>query len=222
MSNKIIKTINQNRQVKSAINPKALQRNENVISGTNLFVKERPQVIQSLDITNMAVWDDPTTTWDGLDADDEWDSYDESSIGIIRVFNKNNLFRETFDYDFFKGPNNTATWDTTNREVTFTAGQVLEMVSAFKDSSNSQTVVGATLGVTIDSGSFDLEMSANGGTNWESVTNNSSHTFTNTGSDLRIRATKSNDTSFPTAFGTWGEEDTGTITKIVCVYTLGA
>jgi len=47
-----------------------------------------------------------------------------------------------------------------------------------------------TATATIPSGaSITYQMTANGGTNWEAVTSGTSHTFTNTGTDLRWRAT---------------------------------
>lgn len=203
---KIVKTINSERKVKSSINPKALIQSSNVISSTQVSIRDRPLAVKNQDISNMAVWDNPATTWDGVDTNDRWDSYNTSNIVFSRVVNKNNLFVENFDYEAFN-ISGTATWDTTNQQLTFTSGQNQVIGPAFKDSSNTQTVVAATLNVTISSGSFDLEMSADGGSNWESVTNGSSHTFTNTGSDLRIRITENN-------------SSTGTITLVRCSYTI--
>lgn len=205
MSNKIIKTINQNRQVKSAINPKAIQRSENVIASYIVYSRDRPTVVEGQDISDMAVWDSSLTTWDGNDTNDEWDSYDSSTIAPIRVINKNNLFIETFDYDYFVGSSTTATLSTSNRSVTFTSGQILYIEPMFKDSSSTEIVTRATPAVTIDSGAFDIELSADGGANWESATNNAQHTFTNTGSDLRMRITENN-------------SSTGSISLIRCSY----
>lgn len=209
MVDKLIKTINQNRKVKSSINPKASIRSSNVISSSTIYIKDRPEVIEELDITEMAVWDNPQTTWDGADTNDEWDSYDSTQKTMTRVMNKNNTFSESFDYTFFQGDNNTATWDTTNRDCDFTSGQVCEIVSAFKDSSETNTVVSATLNVTVDSGSFDYEMSPNGGLSWDSVSLNVENTFTYQGSDLRIRITENN-------------ASTGTISNVRCRYNFGS
>ena len=49
----------------------------------------------------------------------------------------------------------------------------------------------AKLTSTEVSGSFDYELSVNGGSNWETVTSGTLHTFTNTGTDLRFRITES-------------------------------
>ena len=40
------------------------------------------------------------------------------------------------------------------------------------------------------SGSFTYELTADGGSNFESVTPGTAHTFTNTGTDLRFRITE--------------------------------
>ena len=122
---------------------------------------------------------------------------------IEQISNPRDIFIERFGYTTLQGTSNSATWDTANKQVTFTAGQRLEIVSAFKDS--TATVTQSTLFTTIDSGSFDLELSANGGTDWETVTNETQHTFTNTGNDLRIRITENN-------------SSTGTISLIRCTY----
>jgi hypothetical protein len=173
----------------------------------NLLLEEGPCVVQFNDTTGMAIWDSPSTTWDGDDSDDEWDSYNTAGQAIVRVTNFNNTFIERFCFTTLQGDNNTATWDTTNKECTFTAGQVLEIVSAFKDSSSNQTVSSATLSVTSTSGVFDYEMSANGGANWESVILGTEHIFTHSGSDLRIRVTED-------------DSSTGTITVVRCQYNV--
>jgi hypothetical protein len=185
-----------------------------------LKARETPTIVITYDTSVGARWDDAGTTWDGPDLNDKWLDYSDSNIRTFsRIVNNDNEFYWNFNqseqlgddnkqltYGFI-GSNNTCTIDTTNLQATFTSGQILEIVSAFKDSSSSQVVTAATLNVTIDSGSFDLEMSANGGSNWETVTNNTTHIFTNTGSDLRIRITENN-------------TSTGTISLVRCSYVI--
>lgn len=206
MTDKIIKTINQNRQVKSSINPKALQRSENVITSTNLYVRNRPEIIYQQNISSMAVWDNPATEWDGGDANDQWDTYSTSGKSIIRITNKNNTFYENFDYDGLKGASTTCTWSTSNANASFTSGQILHIASAFKDASNTQVVTKAQLTVTSASGSYDYAMSADGGSHWETVSNGVEHTFTNTGSNLQIKVTENN-------------SSTGVVNLVKCKYT---
>ena len=61
----------------------------------------------------------------------------------------------------------------------------------------TQTISKATLTATqtLNGQTVDYQMSANGGSNWESVTTGVEHTFTNTGSDLRWKATLDGTTS---------------------------
>jgi hypothetical protein len=187
-----------------------------------LLIEEGPIVVIKYDLTDVAKWDDPETTWDGGDLNDQWLDYTRDDVlNIVNIENRNNVFIDRFvitttyastdndfaSYSHVDETNTTAAVDTTNREVTFTSGQVLQYLAVFKDASDSpQAVVNATLTVTVDSGGFDFELSADGGSNWETVTNGETHTFTNTGSDLRIRITENN-------------SSTGTITLIKCAYT---
>ena len=93
----------------------------------------------------------------------------------------------------------TATWDNANKWLSFTAGQIGQSTSIRY---NDGTISSATLTATIDSGSFDFYMSADGGTNWESVSNGVTYTFANTGTDLRWKIVEN-------------ASSTGKITKIV-------
>ncbi len=95
-----------------------------------------------------------------------------------------NSYIENFIDDDFEGAGN-ASWSTTG-SVTFTAGQIA--LSSSIDFNNG-TITIATLNSTEVSGSFDYEMTADG-SNWESVTPGTTHTFSNTGTDLRFRITE--------------------------------
>lgn len=102
------------------------------------------------------------------------------------VFWRNNEYSENFTTTDFKDTaNSTCTWTTTGSS-TFTSGQIAQSRAISK---NNGTVTTATLTAIIDSGSFDLEMTADG-TNWESVTSGVAKTFSNSGADLRWRATE--------------------------------
>ena len=93
-------------------------------------------------------------------------------------------YDEEFIDDDFKHSNTTATWG--SGSVTFTSGQIAESSSI--DLRNG-TITSAKLTSTETSGSFTYQMTADG-TNWENVTSGTAHTFTNTGTDLRWRATE--------------------------------
>lgn len=97
-----------------------------------------------------------------------------------------NKYTEKFlDTKFKNTSNTTATWST-GGSVTFTSGQIAESESV---DYNNGTITQAKLTATETSGSFTYEVTADG-TNWETVTSGTLHTFTNTGTDLRWRATE--------------------------------
>jgi len=97
-----------------------------------------------------------------------------------------NKYTENFiDPDFKNTSNTTATWST-GGSAEFTSGQIAESLSI---DYNNGTITKATLTATEESGSFTYKLTANG-TNWEDVTSGTEHEFTNTGTDLRWRATE--------------------------------
>jgi hypothetical protein len=194
-----------------------------------LVIEEGPTIVTQANVTGVAIWDNPSSTWDGTDLDDLWGPVTiegfilnsgqqgimgENILGLPSgefitkaITNFNNEFVERFVFDNLKGASTTATWDTTNKQATFTAGQVLTIVSAFKDTIDETQVSSATLSVTSTSGVFNYEMSANGGVNWETVTLSEEYTFVNRGHDLRIRVTED-------------DSSTGTVTLIRCRYNI--
>lgn len=102
------------------------------------------------------------------------------------IVNPNNTYRERLTTTNFKDAGNTtATWSG-NGQITFTSSQIAQSTSVF----NNATISVATLFVDDDT-NLTLELSANGGSNWETVTNNTQYFFTNTGSDLRFKFTAS-------------------------------
>lgn len=86
----------------------------------------------------------------------------------------------------FKAGATTATWGTTG-SVTFTAGQ---NATSTEIDLNNATITQVRLTSTETSGTFLYEVTANGGSNWETITSGTLHTFTNSGTDLRWRATE--------------------------------
>lgn len=99
----------------------------------------------------------------------------------------NNIYNEDFNDTTYKDTvNTTATW-TGDGSVTFTSGQVARSSSI---DFNNGTILTAKLTSTEVSGSFTYELSADGGSNWETVTSGVKHFFTNTGTDLRFRITE--------------------------------
>ena len=107
---------------------------------------------------------------------------------VTSVTNYNKIMNERFNFITYKNASaTTATWDTSGETTTYTSGQLAQSLAV---ALNDGTITTATLTATEVSGSFDYHMSADGGSNWESVSSGVAHTFTNTGTDLRWRATE--------------------------------
>lgn len=104
---------------------------------------------------------------------------------LNQLFQGADIYIEDFLNDDFEG-SGTASWSNTG-SVTFTSGQIALSTSI---DFNNDTITQAKLTSTEVSGSFTYELSANGGSNWETVTSGVLHIFTNTGTDLRFRATE--------------------------------
>lgn len=105
---------------------------------------------------------------------------------VEKVINVANKAIQRFNTTTFEDPSTTATgWGTGT--VSFTVGQVATSLAVYKDNAN---VLTAILSVD-DATNLSFELSADGGSNWESVTPQVLHTFTNVGNDLRFRATAS-------------------------------
>ena len=114
---------------------------------------------------------------------------EEAAFVVYRVINPDNEWRELIRSDLFKDSNTTATWDTSNHRWTFTSGQILQTKSIFKN--DTETITKATLKILssniTNSSNLTFYLSADGGSSWEEVTNNEEHSFTNTGTDLRLK-----------------------------------
>ena len=80
------------------------------------------------------------------------------------------------------------TWDDANSKYTFTIGEILQSDDLY-DSVSAVTVTECMVSVDYtDSGTPTIQATADG-TNWETVTDNVIHTFTNTGTTLKLRFT---------------------------------
>lgn len=198
-----------------------------VRSNETLLAEEASTIVFQENVAGVAIWDNPNTTWDGADLDDEWgpapdDGFvldsgllgvaGENTLGtgggsatIFHITNPRNYFIERFGFDTLVL--GTGTQSTANKTFSFTAGQTY-IGRAYFDGTSTNTVTSATLTTTETSGTYTYEMSADGGANWQSITLNTSITFTNTGSDLRIRITEDG-------------ASTGVITAVFCQYQLG-
>jgi hypothetical protein len=193
-----------------------------VYLGQTLAHKDRVVIIRQRNIATSAIWD-MTGYWDIRSWTESYlDGFflgnpASGTLGLsllgdsptpyeyVTIVCEGNTYIEHFANTLLKGGPTTATW--TFRNTSFTSGQLLQTSSIFYDSSSSQTVSSAQLTVAVASGSFDYYLSADGGTNWETVTNGVTHSFSNTGSNLMIKIQEN-------------AASTGVINQIVCSYNL--
>ena len=115
-------------------------------------------------------------------------SHDDAFLAeVVHTINQANaVYDENFNDLVYKAAATTSTWTGTG-STSFTSGQLAQS-SSFDF--NNGIVLSAILTSTEVAGSFTYEITADG-TNWETVTSGVKHIFTNTGTDLRFRATES-------------------------------
>ena len=136
-------------------------------------------------ITTNLIWGSPDY---GIWEIGKWGT--ASSSGETNHFVQQYLdsYDETFiDSDFKDTDETDCTWDD-DGSITFMSGQIAQSLSI---DYNNSTITTVTLTSTEVSGSFTYELTADG-TNWEEVISGTAHTFTDTGTDLRWRATEDN------------------------------
>jgi len=93
------------------------------------------------------------------------------------------------DESFVDLLNSTMTYDATDNKYTFTPGQVLQSLN-FYDPLLGITITECMVYIDYDDTvSPTIEVTADGGANWETTANGGVHIFSNTGTDLRMRIT---------------------------------
>ena len=171
-----------------------LEDNNSKITAPRYF----QSITENYDVSNnRMIWDNVTHgIWDSDKWGDGTDTFETAITNFMMQYS--NLYTEDFiDSDFENTDTSNCTWDD-DGSITFTSGQIAESLPI---DYNNGTITTATLTSTEVSGSFDYEMTSDG-SNWESVTSGTAHTFSDTGTDLRWRATENN-------------TSTGEISKIV-------
>jgi len=109
-------------------------------------------------------------------------------ISGTQVISPNNRAVERFTTTNFEDTGSTtADWADTEGTCVFTSGEIAQSLTFAADGT---TWLKATLTID-DATNLTLQMSADGGSNWENVTNGTEHVFTNTGTDLRFKLTAS-------------------------------
>ena len=109
---------------------------------------------------------------------------------IKRVVNPNNVFHEHFrDNEFEDTDVTTADWDTSAFEIGMTNTEIVQSKAIFLNSIN---IDNAKIILTLGSGALTdltIQLSSDGGSNFETVTNNTLYSFTNVGQELKFKIT---------------------------------
>jgi len=107
---------------------------------------------------------------------------------LVRVFNSNNMFIDHFTNTTFRNASATsADWAVSAETLSFTNGETAESNEIVYQNG---TIASGKVYVTLSSGAvtdLTFQLTADGGNNWESVTHNTTHVFTNRGNDLRFK-----------------------------------
>jgi len=159
-------------------------------TNTENFLKPTPRYFTTITeayntTNNIMIWGNATH---GIWGTDKWGTQGNAFDSEVTEFmmQYENLYTENFiDSDFEDTGTTDCTWDD-DGSIVFTSGEIAQ--SLYVDYANG-TITTATLTSTEVTGDFDYEMTADG-TNWESVTSGTAHTFSDTGTDLRWRATE--------------------------------
>jgi len=148
-----------------------------------ISIKDRHLIVKQRDTSQDGIWG--RDSWGTM----RWTGTYSSTYTVQRVVNPNRKFVDNLYSTTFKDTNSTATWDGSGSITFDTTSQIALSTAIFK---NNETISSATLTATATgSGSLTYYLSADGGNNWENVTNETEHTFTNTGKDLRWKASGS-------------------------------
>ena len=104
------------------------------------------------------------------------------------VWQGEKTYKELFyDSDFYDSDNSSdVTWDTANNRIDFLADGVAQTTPIFKDSNGNQQINSIIFNFE-NTGDITFKASADGGTNWETLSG-TSHSFTNRGYELLIKA----------------------------------
>lgn len=143
-------------------------------------------ITEAYDVSNdRMIWDNTDHgVWDNDKWGDGTDTF-ESEVTAFMMQYQNSYTEGFIDSDFEDTDNSDCTWDD-DGSITFTSGQIAQSLPV---DFNNGTISQVKFTFTEESGSFDYEATADG-TNWESITSGTLHSFTDTGTDLRWRATE--------------------------------
>lgn len=176
----------------------------------NIGVEEGVSLIETRDVSGDGAWGkgfaNSTHTANDLywgSAGAVWQSTYTNAKVLAYVINPNNTFKEHFiDNQFIDtGASTVALTFGASGTIAFDNAEILQSTTCHKDGT---TITSATLYVntSLVSGNLTYYLSANGGTNFEAVTVNTPHTFTNTGTALKYKIVSSGASSIDIAYVT--------------------
>ncbi len=156
-----------------------------VLKTRKVGIHHRHLILLSRSTINDTIWG--RDTWGSV-----WDGSYDNNMETIRVVNPNRKYVDNLYGNTFEDTTSTATWDTSNGQIIFGTNEFAQSKIVY---TNNETITTATFTPTLitdSSSSYQLYLSADNGTNWESVNSGSLHTFTNTGQYLKWKITGSN------------------------------
>ena len=163
-------------------NTDIVQSYKSIKENVSAVVKQGRVRTRTRDTSTDSIWG--VAVW----GTDEWDATYDNNYVVTSVKNKNKIMNERFNFDTYNDTGSTtATWNTSGEKVTFTSGQLAQSLSV---ALNDGTITKATLTSTEVSGSFTYALTADGGSNWETVVSGVAFTFVNSGVDLRFKITE--------------------------------
>jgi len=144
--------------------------------------------VYTRDLTgDIFIWDNTTFgTWD----DALW-SEDADLTGrvLVRVIPQNNTYSEKFISSYFVDTTSNVTISNEKAIFADTTSYITSRILYDNDETINQAILSAV--PLIGTSNLTYSMSADNGSNWETVTNGETHTFTNAGEKLRYRVDSS-------------------------------
>lgn len=193
---------------------KSFTQNQIIISPIEMEVFDMPTVYEDVDITGAFILGHSSYGVLGTSELGDGGGLTYAIQKINSPNNKFNWFGSDKEEELLKDSSSTATVDNNAQTISFTAGQIL-VLKGYKDISNiTKAYFNCAVEIFDTIGNYSFALSADGGSNWETVTNQLEHTFTNTGNELLAKITCST-----TGTITIKNDLTGVLEPIQVIYT---
>jgi len=154
-----------------------------------LNVNDMPTIVEQADISGAFILGHPDY---GILGTSKFAS--NFSYNIVDIANPNDTWVTRLTHkevEYWKNVrDSTATWNTNTQLITFDTDQ---KITTNKIAVPATNITHATPNITVDKGSVLIELSADGGSNWQSFTNEVESEFTDQGDELKLRLTENRD-----------------------------